>query len=76
LRDVLLREVPTVLRNDLYAIPAVLGATVVAVAHSAGSDNVAFSVVGAVVCFTTRMAGVRYGLHAPIAPSMRERPPE
>jgi uncharacterized membrane protein YeiH len=28
LRDVLLREIPTVLRHDLYAIPALLGAAV------------------------------------------------
>lgn len=76
LRDVLLREIPTVLRHDLYAIPAVLGATVVAIAHSAGSDSAVFSVVGAVVCFFVRMVGVRYGLHAPSVPRKRERPPE
>ena len=33
LRDVLLREVPTVLREGLYAIPALLGATVLVVAQ-------------------------------------------
>lgn len=76
LRDVLLRQVPTVLRSELYAIPAVLGATVVAVGHAAGSDNVAFSIAGAALCFGARMVGIRFGLHAPVAPSMREHPPE
>src|SRR3954467_7109630 len=33
LRDVLLREVPTVLREGLYAIPALLGATVLVIAQ-------------------------------------------
>jgi uncharacterized membrane protein YeiH len=76
LRDVLLREIPTVLRHDLYAIPAVLGAAVVAIAHSAGSDSVYFSLMGATVCFVSRMVGIRYGIHAPIAPSERDRPPD
>jgi uncharacterized membrane protein YeiH len=35
LRDVLLRQVPTVLREGLYAIPALLGATVLVVADEA-----------------------------------------
>jgi uncharacterized membrane protein YeiH len=65
LRDVLLRDVPTVLRHELYAIPALTGAAVVAVAHVAGSNSAAFAVLGAVVCFTMRLAGLRYGLDAP-----------
>ncbi|MPZ74112.1 MAG: hypothetical protein GEU74_12930 [Nitriliruptorales bacterium] len=32
-RDVLLRKVPTVLRSELYAVPALAGASVVATAH-------------------------------------------
>src|SRR5918911_320131 len=37
LRDVLLRDVPTVLRHDLYAIPALLGAAILVVAQKSGS---------------------------------------
>jgi uncharacterized membrane protein YeiH len=65
LRDVLLREVPTVLRHELYAIPALLGAGIVAVAHVAGSSSALFAVIGAGVCFAIRLAGLHYGLDAP-----------
>src|SRR3954471_21477981 len=39
LRDVLLREVPTVLRHELYAIPALLGAGVMVAAQKSGSSS-------------------------------------
>lgn len=67
LRDVLLREVPTVLRSDLYAIPALAGAAVVAIAHEAGSDAGAYAVAGAGVCLALRLVGMRYGVTVPIA---------
>jgi uncharacterized membrane protein YeiH len=76
LRDVLLREVPTVLRHDLYAIPALLGAGVVVVAQVNGSSNPVFPVLGAVVCVGVRLVGLRYGVNVPIAPSeSHEGPP-
>jgi uncharacterized membrane protein YeiH len=67
LRDVLLREVPTVLRSDLYAIPALAGAAVVAIAHQAGSDAGAYAVIGAGVCLALRLVGMRYGVTVPVA---------
>ncbi|QYG91467.1 trimeric intracellular cation channel family protein [Iamia sp. SCSIO 61187] len=66
-RDVLLREVPTVLRTELYAVPALAGAAVVAVAHRAGSDAGAFAVVGAAVCLLLRLVGLRYVINLPVA---------
>lgn len=74
LRDVLLREVPTVLRSELYAIPAVGGAAVVTIAHEAGSDNGIYAVVGAAACLLVRLVGLRYGINVPTAPG--ERGPE
>ena len=71
LRDVLLGETPTVLRRELYAIPALLGAGVVVGAHAAGSLGPAFLILGACLCFATRMIGLRYGIDAPTAPSQR-----
>ena len=65
LRDVLLREVPTVLRHELYAIPALAGAAVVAIASEAGSQSAVFALLGAGVCFVLRMAGLRYGIGLP-----------
>jgi uncharacterized membrane protein YeiH len=77
LRDVLLSEVPFVLRKELYAIPALLGAAVVVAAHKAGNLSPAFPLLGAAVCMATRLAGVRYGVDVPVAPSARDkRPPD
>ncbi|HET9733452.1 MAG TPA: TRIC cation channel family protein [Acidimicrobiales bacterium] len=73
LRDVLLGQVPTVLRHDLYAIPALLGAGVVVAAHAAGSSSALFPPLGAAVCFATRMVGLHFGVDLPIAPSERRR---
>jgi len=42
LRDVLLREVPTVLHHDLYAIPALLGAGVLVAAQKSGLSSPSF----------------------------------
>jgi uncharacterized membrane protein YeiH len=71
LRDVLLRQVPTVLREGLYAIPALLGATVLVIAQHAGSTNPAFPVLGALVCVVVRLLGLRYGVNVPTPPSDR-----
>jgi uncharacterized membrane protein YeiH len=66
-RDILVREIPTVLRGGLYAIPALVGAGIVVVAYHAGNRTVIFPIVGAVACFLIRMAGLRYGLGLPLA---------
>jgi uncharacterized membrane protein YeiH len=71
LRDVLLREVPTVLRHDLYAIPALLGAGVLVAAQKSGSSSPVFPVLGVALCVAVRLAGLRYGVNVPIAPSER-----
>src|SRR3954452_22343554 len=71
LRDVLLRDVPTVLRHDLYAIPALLGAGVLVAAQESGSDNPFFPVLAVTVCVVVRLAGLKYGVNVPVAPSER-----
>jgi uncharacterized membrane protein YeiH len=68
LRDVLLREVPTVLREGLYAIPALLGATVLVIAQQAGSANPVFPVLGVLVCVVVRLVGLRYEVNVPTPP--------
>ena len=67
LRDVLVREIPVVLRTGLYAIPALLGAAIVVGAAEGGSHNLAFPLVGAAVCFLIRLAGLHYDLNMPEA---------
>jgi uncharacterized membrane protein YeiH len=71
LRDLLLRQIPTVLREGLYAIPALLGASVLVIAQHAGSRNPVFPVLGALVCIVTRLSGWRYGVNVPTAPNDR-----
>jgi uncharacterized membrane protein YeiH len=65
LRDVLLREVPTVLREGLYAVPALLGATVLVVAQESGSTNSLLPVLGALACVVVRLLGLRFGVNMP-----------
>jgi len=67
LRDILVREIPTVLRGGLYAIPALVGAGIVVSAYHAGDHTLTFPILGALVCFSMRMAGLRYGLGLPVA---------
>ena len=67
LRDVLVRDVPVVLRQGLYAVPALIGATIVVVADRTGAHGLAFPLIGAGVCFGIRMAGLVLGLNLPTA---------
>jgi uncharacterized membrane protein YeiH len=73
LRDVLLREVPPVLQSDLYAVPALLGATVLVVAQAGGSTSPVFPVLAVVTCVMVRLIGIRYGISIPVAPRERRR---
>jgi uncharacterized membrane protein YeiH len=73
LRDVLVREVPAILRGGFYAIPALCGALVVVTAYRAGDHSIIFPIVGAIVCFLMRIAGMRYGLGLPSAADVADR---
>ena len=75
LRDVLVREVPTVLRRELYAVPALIGATIVVVA-SVLDHRGAAAAIAAMVCFLIRLAGLRFGIGLPTPPSERHKPDE
>lgn len=68
IRDALVGQVPTVLRTELYAIPAMVAAiaTVAAISLDIYSLPVALAAAGA--CFVIRMLGVRFNLHAPRPP--------
>ncbi len=75
LRDVLIRQVPTVLSSGLYAVPALVGATVVVVADLLDARGPVAAVAAAGVCFAIRMLGVRFGVDAPFPPGARRREP-
>ncbi len=68
LRDVLLRQVPTVLHSELYAVPALVGAAVAVVATSAHVYGAPAALGAAFSCFLVRMVGVRFQLNAPAPP--------
>jgi len=71
LRDVLAGVVPVVLRREVYAVPALVGAAVVAVADGQGYDGSAPLVGAALLVFALRMLGVWQDWHAPVAPQRR-----
>lgn len=68
LRDVLVREVPVVLRTGLYAVPALIGAAVVAVGFESGARGVTFPILGAAVCLVIRLAALHFDLNLPRPP--------
>lgn len=74
-RDVLLAEVPIVLRADLYAVAALAGAAVVVIAHQLDlSPNLA-TVSGAALCFALRFMAIKRGWRLPVARlEQRNRP--
>jgi uncharacterized membrane protein YeiH len=70
-RDVLIRQVPSVLSSGMYAIPALVGAALAVAATSSGVDQVLGAPVAlgaAAVCFAIRMVGLHFGLDAPKPP--------
>jgi uncharacterized membrane protein YeiH len=68
IRDTLVRQIPTVLRSDLYAIPALLAAGITVAAMRMGVYGLPAALGAAAVCFAVRMLGVRFGLNAPSPP--------
>jgi uncharacterized membrane protein YeiH len=66
-RDVLLAEVPTVLRADLYAVAALAGAAVVVTGEWLRFPSAAVTIAGAVLCFGLRLVAIHRGWHLPIA---------
>jgi len=67
-RDVLVAEIPTVLRSDLYAVAALAGAAVVVIGSLLQFPSIATTVVGAALCFGLRLMAIRRGWHLPVAP--------
>jgi uncharacterized membrane protein YeiH len=66
-RDVLLAEIPTVLRADLYAVAALAGAAAVVIADLLELPLTAAMVVGAALCFGIRILAIRRGWRLPVA---------
>lgn len=65
IRDVLAGRVPLVLRTELYATPALVGAAMAVGTHEAGLPGWAVALPAAVVCFGWRLLAMRRGWEAP-----------
>jgi uncharacterized membrane protein YeiH len=63
-----------VLRSELYAIPALIGAAVAAVTIRAGVYGIPAAIAAAALCFVVRLVGVHFGLNAPGPPGARGDP--
>lgn len=69
LRDVLANEVPSLLRwdRDLYAVPAIVGATIVVLCIQFDALNALTSGIAVVTAFVLRLLAMRYHWRAPRA---------
>ena len=67
MRDVLVAEIPQVLRSDLYAVAALAGALAVVIGHQLDVAPTAAAVLGAVICFGLRLIAIRRRWQLPVA---------
>ena len=66
-RDVLAGRVPVVLRSELYATPALVGASVAVAGASTGLPTWTYGIPAAILCTTWRLVAVWRGWNAPRA---------
>lgn len=66
-RDVLLAEIPSVLRSDLYAVAALAGAAIVVAGGLLDLPIVFTALAGGLVCFGLRIMAIRRNWHLPVA---------
>ncbi len=64
-RDLLASETPLLLRQDIYALAALLGSLTFLLAFKADMPKVPAAVLGVAATFILRSLSIRYGLNAP-----------
>ncbi len=67
IRDVVCNETPLLLRQDIYATAAILGAGVFFVARTLGLNDLTALSLGAGICFVVRALSIRFGWNMPRA---------
>lgn len=65
-RDLLASRVPVIFSSELYATPALLGATWAVLAAGWGLEEAAVTLPGVVLCFGLRLLALRRGWRAPL----------
>lgn len=71
-RDVLVAEVPNVLKRELYAVAALLGAIFVVAGDSLGWPPTPTAIAGALMCFVLRFLAIRRNWQLPVAAPRRD----
>jgi uncharacterized membrane protein YeiH len=73
-RDILVRQIPTVLRAELYAVTALAGAVVVVAGYMLELPSALFTVSGAALCFILRFLAIWRGWQLPVATPSKSGP--
>ena len=66
-RDLMLAQIPTVLRAELYAVAALAGASVVVIGRLLQLPSLPLAVTGGGLCFGLRFMAIRHGWRLPRA---------
>lgn len=74
-RDVLLAEIPAVLRSDLYAVAALAGAAIVVGGSMLHLPLIVTTASGGLVCFGLRLMAIHWGWRLPVAHGGKAAPP-
>ena len=72
-RDLLVKEIPVVLRTDLYALAALAGAATVVGGHLLQWPPTATTISGAALCVVMRLIALRRGWNLPVADDLADR---
>lgn len=68
-RDLLVREIPTVLHREIYAVAGLAGALVVVLGYYWHLPPVLVSIIAGILCFGLRLISIRRNWQLPIAKS-------
>jgi uncharacterized membrane protein YeiH len=73
IRDILLARIPVILKREIYASAAMVGAIIVVAGDYLGYAREAVAVVAIVVCFGLRFLGLHFHWNLPFAGKEREK---
>jgi uncharacterized membrane protein YeiH len=66
-RDVLVGETPTVLRTDIYALAAIIGAAILVSTRALQLSSAMASILGAAICIGIRLGAMHFKWRLPSA---------
>lgn len=67
MRDILISEIPVVLRADIYAVAALAAAAAVVIGPVVHIPSVVATTIGALLCFGLRFMAIRHGWKLPVS---------